>query len=126
MEGCLAPLMRSKDGRRYCAGHDMWVMTEEEAAQGAAAGAPAPAPPPRAEEEVKGEDEAEVEEGPAGAAPPPAAVGGASARALGALLSKMDQAQSLLARTSDVAESRELVGLIRDCALAYDSVRGLR
>lgn len=31
MEGCLAPLMRSRDGRKYCVAHDMFVMTPEEA-----------------------------------------------------------------------------------------------
>ena len=31
MEGCLAPLMRSRDGRRYCVAHDMFVMSPEEA-----------------------------------------------------------------------------------------------
>jgi hypothetical protein len=29
MEGCLAPLMRSRDGRRYCVAHDMFVMSPE-------------------------------------------------------------------------------------------------
>ena len=31
MEGCLAPLMRSREGRRYCVAHDMYVMSPEEA-----------------------------------------------------------------------------------------------
>ena len=31
MEGCLAPLMRSRDGRRFCVAHDMYVMSPEEA-----------------------------------------------------------------------------------------------
>ena len=25
--GCLAPLMRSRDGRKYCVAHDMYVMS---------------------------------------------------------------------------------------------------
>ena len=31
MEGCLAPLMRSREGRRYCVSHEMFVMSPEEA-----------------------------------------------------------------------------------------------
>ena len=55
MEGCLAPLMRSRDGRRYCVTHSMFVMSPEEAdamqksgdgvGPNPAQSKPAPAPP---------------------------------------------------------------------------------
>ena len=59
MEGCLAPLMRSRDGRKYCVAHDMYVMSPEEAdamkangggVEGRSVGSPAPKPAPVAEE----------------------------------------------------------------------------
>ena len=59
MEGCLAPLMRSREGRRYCVAHDMYVMSPEEAdamktngggVEGRAGGSSAPKPAPVAEE----------------------------------------------------------------------------
>ena len=31
VEGCLAPLMRSRDGRKFCVAHNMFVMSSEEA-----------------------------------------------------------------------------------------------
>ncbi|KAK3259213.1 hypothetical protein CYMTET_31772 [Cymbomonas tetramitiformis] len=148
MESCLAPLVRSRDKRKYCVSCGMYVVSEAEAPQAVATN-PAPSPLPVADAAAQNfaptfnyvpsaaSSAPVAPHTTAAAAPPLSMAGGASLDAVrlgtvAALTSKLDDFRGMLVATpldgthQSIKHLREIITAISETCQSLSAVKGLQ